>query len=179
MSDVVKWMNDIREGIWTAFKPASKDIMSEWTSRMVSNMKTGGNSYPSTLPISKGEGDLSNALLGKSLSADEQESLEEMIVYSRRVLVPYANLAEHGGSIKATPAMRKAMFARLKRMGKYVKSEANIGRGMKITFDHKAFKFVENSLEDMDAKVLEDKVMPHILSELNKIPNIEVVIGNR
>lgn len=179
MSDVAKWMNDIREGIWTAFGKSSKDVMNVWTSRMVSNMKSGGNSYPSTLPIGRNSGDLSDALQGKALSADEYSSPQDQIMYERRVLVPYAGISEYGGQVNATPQSRKAMFAKLKRMGKYVREEANIGQGMKIKFDHKAFKFVESSINEFSASELEQAVTPHILNELNKIPNLEITIGNK
>jgi len=177
--DVTKWMSDIREGVWTAFKSSSKDVMSVWTSMMVANMKSGGNSYPSTLPISIGEGDLSQALLGNRLSVDEFSSPADEIMYQRRVLVPYAGVSEYGGQTNATPQSRKAMFAKLKKMGKYVREEANIGRGMKIRFDHKAFKFVEKANEEISANQLEEAIMPHVINELNKIPNIEVTIGNK
>ncbi len=179
MSDVTKWVNDIREGIWTAFGKSGKDVMNVWTSMMVSNMRTGGNSYPSTLPIGRNSGDLADALQGKSLSVDEFSSPQDQIMYERRVLVSYADISERGGFVNQTPQSRKAMFAKLKKMNKYVREEANIGRGMKIKFDHKAFKFVENSINEFSAKELQEAVMPHVLNELNKIPNIEITIGNK
>ena len=178
MSEISEWVGQIHVGIWQGLQRSSLEVMNVWTSEMVAKMRSGGNTYPSGDIIGKRSQRLANALRGFSEHTDIQNLSPNSIIHERTVLVPYADISEHGAKIAPTDKQRRAMFARLKLMNMYKKEYSRIGQGVKGIFDHKAFGFVKNSAKDFTTESLSKAIMPYIEAELNKIRNIEVVIGN-
>ena len=178
MSEIQDWMNKIRQGIWEGLALSSPDIMQVWTVRMVAQMKAFAG-YPSPPPISIRSGRLARAIQGVAESTDGLKKTDTEITYERTLQVPYAAISEYGKSVDATDKMRKAMFAKLKLSGHYRKDAARIGMGIKGKFEHNPYYFVRDSIEQMTADMIEPAVEKHVTEQLNKIPNLEVVIGNK
>ncbi len=91
---ISNWMNEIKEGVWTSFGTASKDIMSVWAVFIVSRMKTSKQSYPSQKPIAVLSGGLARAIQSSSIETGLQTESE--IVYERTVNVPHGAISEYG-----------------------------------------------------------------------------------
>ena len=178
MPEIQDWMNKIRQGIWTGLGASAKDIMQVWAVRMVAQMKAFAG-YPSPPPISKLSGRLARAIQGQAESTDGLKKTDTEITYERTLQVPYAAISEYGKKVSATDAMRRAMFAKLKSMGQYKREHARIGMGKKGMFEHNPYYFVRDSIEQMTADMIEPAVEKHVKEQLNKIPNLEVVIGNK
>lgn len=178
MSEIQDWMNKIRESIWTGFGKSAKDVMTSWTSEMVFNMKSGQSNYPARKPLGIFTGKLSNALLGNSNSFDDGIQDDNKIVYERTVQVPYADISDKGGNVPITTRMKGFLihkYYQTKEKKYLYMAFSNSG-----TLKHYKFDYVQDAVKRLDGKgVLNERIMPHILNELNKVQNIEVVIGNK
>ena len=179
MSDVQEisgWMNKIKTGIWDAFGASSKEIMDAWAVFIVSRMKTNRQTYPSAKPISIFQGKLARGIQGGEGTTDDGLVDDSAIVYERTIRVPYAGISEFGGRVRATPSMRRAMFAKLKAMGRYNKDTVWTHKAI---FEHKPFEFIKDSVEGMTVDKITPAIMRHVEKELNKIPNIEVLLVSK
>ena len=174
VKDISEWIKKIERGIWDSFGMASKEVMDAWAVFIVSRMKTNKQTYPSAKPISIYQGNLARAIQNSSNDTGIMEN--NVIVYERNVRVPYAAISEYGGTVRATPSMRRAMFAKLKASGRYNKETVNMH---KAVFEHKPFEFIKDSIAEMTADKIEPAIRRNLEIELNKIPNLEVVIGNK
>lgn len=174
MSEIQEWMNKIRQGIWTGLGASAKDIMQVWAVFMVSGMKQ-GQSYPSTKPIGIVSGRLARAIQGQADYTDDGVQDDDVIVYERTIRVPYASISEHGGQVTVNPRM-KSYF-----LWKYSQTKERKWAYMAFskTLNHKPFEFVKDSIQGMDANKIEPAVQRHVTEQLNKIPNLEVIIGNK
>ena len=176
MSDIQEWIKKIERGVWDGLGESSSDIMRVWAVKMVAMMKS-YSGYPSKPPISILSGRLARAIQGGEESSDSFNKSETSMIYERIINVPYGAISEYGKDVKATDAMRRAMFAKLKELNQYKKDFARIGKGAKGFFEHKAYNFVKNSIEAITTEMIEPSVREHLETELNKIPNLEVTIG--
>ena len=176
VKDISGWIKKIERGIWDSFGMASKEVMDAWVVFAVSRMKTNRQTYPSAKPISVYQGRLARGLQGGSESSDDGIVDDSDIVYERTVKVPYAAISEYGGKVPATKSMRRAMFAKLKETGRYNKDTVWTH---KAVFEHKPFEFMKDSIAEMSVDKITPAIMRHIETELNKIPNLEVVIGGK
>jgi hypothetical protein len=138
-------------------------------------MKTNRQSYPSTKPISIVQGRLARGIQGQEGSIDNNTSTETEVSRERTIMVPGAALNEYGGSVPATPSMRRAMFAKLVRSGRYNKDTVWTHRAI---FEHKPFEFVKDSIEGMTMDKISPTFLRNMEEQLSKIPNLEVTIGN-
>ena len=172
-NELSEWIKKIQDGIWESFGYASKEIMDAWAVFIVSRMKINKQTYPSAKPISIYQGRLARGIQGGEV-VDNGIMEDNVIVYERAVKVPYAAISEYGGTVRATPSMRRAMFAKLKSTGRYNKDTVNMH---KAVFEHKPFDFIKDSIEEMSVEKIEQPIKRHLEIELNKIPNLEVVIG--
>lgn len=178
MSDVTEisgWVDKIQKGIWDSFGMASKEVMDAWAVFIVSRMRT-NRMNPSAKPISIWKGKLARGIQGQEGSTDDGIMEENVIVYERTLRVPYGAISEYGGTTSATPKARRAMFATLKKLGTYNPhtSWTNASK-----FIHPAFNFIKDSIPEMSMDRIEQPIRRHLDIELNKIPNLEVVIGNK
>jgi hypothetical protein len=176
MSDISQWMGKIKDVVWDSFSMASKDIMDIWTVTMVAMMRTGKQGYPSSKPIAIAQGRLARSIQGKAEFFDDGIVDDSAIVYERTIQVPYAFISEYGGNVTASSSMRRAMFAKLKQMGRYNKDTVWTH---KAVFEHKPFEFVKDSIEEMTVEKIEPSIGRHMEEQLNKIPDMEVTIGIR
>lgn len=176
MSEISDWMGKIREGIWTGFGKSAKDVMKSWTSEMVFNMKSGqSQNYPAREPLGIFTGKLSNALLGNANSFDDGLQDENKIVYERTVQVPYADISDKGGTVQVTPKMKAFLIHKYYQ----TKEKKYLYMAFAGALYHYKFDYVQDAVKRIDGQgVLNERIMPHVLNELSKIQNIEVVIGN-
>ena len=178
VKDISEWIKKIERGIWDSFGMASKEVMDAWAVFIVSRMRT-NRQNPSPKPISIYTGRLARALQGGGESQDDGIVDDSVVVYERTVKVPYAAISEYGGKTRANNSTRRAMFAQLKKMGTYNK---NTVWTHKAFFDHRdgsGMQFVKDSISEMSIDKIKPAIMRHIETELNKIPNLEVVIGGK
>jgi hypothetical protein len=176
VKDISEWIKKIERGIWDSFGMASKEVMDAWADFIVLRMKTNKQTYPSAKPISIYQGKLARGLQGREGSIDDGLVDDSVIVYERTVRVPYAAISEYGGSVPATSSMRRAMFAKLKAMGRYNKDTVWTHKAI---FEHKPFEFIKDSISEMSVEKIEKPIRRHLKIELDKIPNLEVVIGGK
>lgn len=174
--DITKWMDDIREGTWTAFGKSSKDIMDTWGFIMATSLRTGGSAYPVS-KLGQRSGRLGDALMGIKDSEDDGRQEDNVIVYQRTIKVPYADISDKGGDVKITERMRGYLLAQY--MDTKDKKYAYMAFSKDGMLHHKAFNYAQEATNKIDSSIIAEKVMPHVINELNKIPNLEVTIGNK
>ena len=174
-NDLISWMNKIRESVWTAMGSSSKDVMDSWTMRMTSSMLRGGGTRP-VQKLGLRTARLSNALLGVSESSDDGTQTDDMIIYQRTVSVPYADISDKGGNIQIDARMRAGLIKKAKQMGE--RKYAWMAYSRSGMLHHKKFDYTGEAAEKMTEADYTEILRPHLERELNKIPNIEVVIGN-
>ncbi len=178
MSDVQNisgWMKKIQDGIWESFGYASKEIMNAWTVFIVSRMKMNRQTYPSAKPISIYQGNLARALQGGEGSYDDGIMEDGTIVYARNIKLPHAAISEYGRTLAMTQARMRAIITVLKLTKRYDPKY----KGHKQIIEHPAFEFINDSIPEMSVDKISPAIMRHMETELNKIPNIEVVIGGK
>lgn len=175
VQDISGWIDKIQKGIWDSFGMASKEIMDAWAVFIVSRMRT-NRMNPSAKNISIWKGKLARGIQGGEGSTDDGIVDESAIVYERTIRVPYGAISEYGGETRATPKARRAMFATLKKLGTYNPKTTWTNRAI---FVHQAFDFVKDSIPEMSMDKIKEPIRRHLEIELNKIPNLEVVIGGK
>lgn len=174
MSDIQNWVNRIKDGIWTGLGASAKDIMQVWAVLMVSGMKQ-GQTYPSTKPIGIVSGRLARAIQGQAEYSDDGIQDDDVIIYERTIRVPYANISEHGGKVNVSPRMKSYFLWRYSQ----TKERKWAYMAFSKSLFHKPFEFVKDSITNMDVNKIEQPVKRHVLEQLSKIENLEVVIGNK
>lgn len=175
MSEISNWMDNIKEAVWTAFGESSSEVMNSWTASMVLRMKSGNSVWP-VEQIGIKTGKLSNALQGGDFSSDEFIKNENQIVRGRTVTLPYANISNEGGTVVITERMKAYLLAKAAETKERKYRYMAFAKGGVLK--HKKFDFVKIAVDDYSVEQLSADVMPYVVSELNKVPNIEVTVGN-
>ncbi len=172
VQDISGWIDKIKQGVWTAFGSSSKDIMNTWAVFIVSRMKS-GQDYPAIKPPAIKSGKLARAI--QDGSTDDGIMEDDVIVYERTIKVPYAWMIEEGGSVPVTPRM-KSFF-----LWKYSQTKEKKWKYMAFagTLRHPALDYIKDSILGMTVDKIEPAISRHLEAELNKIPNLEVIIGNK
>lgn len=171
-NELSEWISKIQKGIWDSFGMASKDIMNTWAVFMVSRMKN-GQEYKATSPPAIKSGNLARAI--QDGSTDDGLMDDSAIVYERTIKVPHAWMIEEGGNVAVTERMK--MFF----LWKYHLTKEKKWKYMAFakTLNHPALDYIKDSIMGMTADKIEPAISRHLEVELNKIPNLEVVIGNK
>ncbi len=173
-NEISEWISKIQKGIWDSFALGSKDVMNAWAVFIVSRMKT-GQSYPAVKPPAIQSGRLVRAIQGGSESSDDGIVDDSTIVYERTIRVPYAWMIEEGGNVAVTSRM-KSFF-----LWKYSQTKEKKWKYMAFAgaLKHPPLDYIKDSIMGMTVDKIEPAISRHLEIELNKIPNLEVVIGNK
>lgn len=177
MSNLQNWFNYVAVQIVNGIQSSGSNIINSIVDNSIDKyMLTHRNPYPSTDTIGIDTGRLVRAMrTPKDIIVQGQNTL----IYTRVIDTPYSVISNEGGNIRPTMSMIKAMFANLKKTGRY---NPNIKRGKQhkggIIFRHKPFRFLDKAVAHYTSDMLLRDTQEQILLALEKIPNIEVQIGN-
>lgn len=179
MSDfnVVEWMAKIQKSVWDAMGETAPDVVDVIGIRAEAILNS---RKPAFWGNPRQSGRIQAALRGQDNFTDSFSKTESEITAEREINLPFAYPLEYGGSSKVNPAMAGVFYKlyELTKDKKYKWAYVSAKNGWKSEFKRNAHPFVAPAYDAVNEETLTRLLEPYLTKELNKIPNLEVIIGN-
>lgn len=167
IDEITQYVEKIKDAVMTGAGESAKTIMDYISISIVVNMKTEMQSYPATKPVSLVTGRLARAIQGSQESKDDGTMSDDVIVYERSILVPYANITEYGGNVFINTRMRNYMYY------KYQTTKELKYLYMYLTkqdyYKHRPLMFVQDILEKIDSQQILDIISKEVEEKVRSI----------